>query len=106
MQGPESEPAPTAATDINKNVTKSVHGTRIYRRQDYYFIRDGDFDIVWRNVAVFLVGHLMWAYGLYLLVSQQLLLTWIYCESRIDHRSFLFLSCLSYADRLETVSRV
>lgn len=68
-------------TDLNKNVTKTWKGSRIYRKLDYYFIRDGDFDVVWRNVWIFVVGHLMWAYGLYLLVSQQLLNTWIYSES-------------------------
>lgn len=68
-------------TDLNKNVPKSWKGSRIYRKLDFYFIRDGDFDIVWRNVLIFILGHLMWAYGLYLLVSQQLLHTWIYSES-------------------------
>jgi hypothetical protein len=82
----------TTFTDLNKNITKFSTGSRIYRKQDFYFIRDGDFDVVWRNVYIFIAGHLMWAYGLYLLVTQQLLHTWIYSKLKsISGISFPFL---------------
>lgn len=33
------------------------------------FIRDGDFDIVWPNVLVFIIGHLTYFYSIYLSIT-------------------------------------
>lgn len=66
----------------NKGPKKSA---TIVRLLDYYFIRSGDFDIVWLNVSIFALGHLMYAYGLYLLAAEQLLTTWMYSKCSIQH---------------------
>ena len=71
--------------DQNENVQKPAteySSKRIFsnirRVRDYYYIREGDFDIVWRNVFIFVLGHCLYAYGLYLLWSESLVDTWIY----------------------------
>lgn len=73
--------------DVNKNVSK-VHMSdrtkrelsRIYRVRDFYYIKDGDFDIVWTNVSIFVFGHLLYFWGLYTLWNEWLITTWIYSE--------------------------
>lgn len=49
-------------------------------RPFYYFIRDGDFDIVWPNVAVFIVGHLFYLYSCFLLCTDFPWRTWFWGE--------------------------
>ena len=74
-------------TDINKNRANGTSSyspeSKIYKLHDYYFVREGDFDIVWLNVYIFVIGHMLWAAGLYNLVTQQLLKTWVYCKFRL-----------------------
>ena len=51
---------------------------------NYTFIRDGDFDIVWPNVLIFIVAHIAHAYSLYLLFTDhdvKMTKTWIFSKS-------------------------
>ena len=72
--------------DINKNVSKVTSARtkkeleNIHKVKEYYFVKNGDFDIVWTNVAIFAVGHLLYFYGLYTLWNERLITTWIYSE--------------------------
>jgi hypothetical protein len=98
---------PSFYTDINKNrlngLSEYSASSQIYRIGDYYFIRDGDFDIVWRNVYIFVIGHILYAGGLYILWSEQLLKTWIYCKFNVSVSlrtptgQFLMTLCMSQA---------
>jgi hypothetical protein len=50
---------------------------------NYTFIRDGDFDIVWPNVFIFAIAHVAHAYSIYLLfaeLDEKLTKTWIFSE--------------------------
>ena len=71
-------------TDSDKDDTRkeSSRTKDIIKHRGFYFVKDGDFDIVWQNVLIFLLGHILYFYGLYVLVSGKLLLTWMY--SKID----------------------
>lgn len=74
--------------DINKNhsTVKYVSArtakelSKIHKYKDYYYIKSGDFDIVWVNVSIFTIGHLLYFWGLWTLYSQTLIYTWIYSE--------------------------
>ena len=49
----------------------------------FLYIRDGDFDIVWTNVAIFTVACLLHAYSIYVIFSSwttPVLRTWICCQ--------------------------
>lgn len=76
-------------TDLNKNNVYS-NLVSIYKLKDYYFIKKGDFDIVKSNVIIFILGHFFYAYGLYLIVSQRLIQTWLYCKLNDDIFFFTF----------------
>ena len=52
------------------------------------FIRDGDFDIVWPNVLVFIVGHLTYLYSIYVSITDpedRTRYTWFWskCHTRL-----------------------
>ena len=71
--------------DINKNVPVKVANARrksdldnIYKSKFFYYIKDGDFDIVWTIVSIFVLGHILYFYGLYTLYNEWLITTWIY----------------------------
>jgi len=49
---------------------------------NYTFIRDGDFDIVWPNAAIFVIGHVLYFYSLWLLFTdhdEKMTKTWFFC---------------------------
>lgn len=47
-------------TDLNQNSYKDVDGSKF---KDYFFVED--FGIVWKNVAVFALGHVLNFYAIY-----------------------------------------
>lgn len=49
--------------DNNNNVAKEV----IKKQSEpfYYYIKEGDFDLVWPNLIVFTIGHLIYFYALF-----------------------------------------
>ena len=50
----------------------------------YYYIKNGDFDIVWTNVGVFIVAHVLlihWIYRFLSDLSDAHLRTFIYCKN-------------------------
>lgn len=48
---------------------KVEFANRQERLKLHTFIRDGDFDIVWQNVLVFVVGHLTYFYSVYVAMT-------------------------------------
>ena len=62
----------------NKTIKGDNDGITIWN--GYYFIRDGDFDVVKFNVFVFIIGHLLYFHALYLLLSGHVMvLTYVHC---------------------------
>lgn len=49
-------------------------------RPFYWFINHGDFDIVWTNVSVFIIGHVLYIYAYYLLFTDFPWQTWFWSE--------------------------
>lgn len=81
---------------VNKKVTsdlKSNSEPNVIRPRSspYIYLADGEFSIVWSNVTVFIIGHLCWAYALYLVITLQVQwMTFGYCEFN-SFRYFLLL---------------
>lgn len=51
------------------------------RGRPFLYMSDTEFNIVWKNVAVFVIGHLYYFYSFYLLLTFQISwLTWVFCE--------------------------
>src|SRR5437016_4954441 len=72
----------TTTQDANSKFPLKKLITRA-KGKPFLYIRDGDFDIVWTNVAIFTVACLLHAYSIYVIFSSwttPVLRTWIFCQ--------------------------
>lgn len=51
------------STNTNMTLSKSVHV-----RQKYFFISDQSFSLVWTNIFVYILSHVIYFYGLHQLI--------------------------------------
>lgn len=75
---------PKSKANFNKIEKQEVKSPKKNDSAYYYYIRNGDFDIVWTNVFVFVLGHLLFIHTGYLLVFEHkpsTIYTWFYGKS-------------------------
>lgn len=53
---------------------------KLEERPYYWFIANGDFDIVWSNVVVFILGHIFFAWAYYILFTEFPWRTWYWSK--------------------------
>lgn len=73
--------------DVDPLTGQKLSKKELDQRPFYYFIRDGDFDLVWPNISVFVIGHLLFFYSYYIMYTQHPWNTWFWSEYTIRHDS-------------------
>lgn len=65
----------------------------------YYFVKQGDFSVKWRNVPLFVASHCIWLYAYYWVFANKLTSMLFYCKympSRTGHMTGIIRSHLQF----------
>lgn len=81
----------TMAFELDANVNEVAAEPKATKKARlYYYVDHGFFDIVWPNISVFVIAHVLYVISFYTIATEWPLKTLIYSKSRVSRKFTLY----------------